>query len=86
MTFTASRGVVFCHQWAMTDADAVAVGEVFRAELHAAIAARDDQAVRIAQDCLHNLSRAQHDARTYRTERARAIRLEAFNREHRSAA
>jgi len=80
--FTHSRGVVFARVWAMTDADCIAVGEVFRAELHAAIAARDDQAVRIAQDCLHSLSRAQHDARTYRTERARAIRLETFNREH----
>lgn len=84
--FTHSRGVVFFHTAAITDADARAVGEVFRAELHAAFAANDAKALRHAQDCLREVSRALHDARMYRTERKRAIRLEEFNREHGRAA
>lgn len=84
--FTHSRGVVFARVWAMTDADCIAVGEVFRAELHAAAAAFDNAAARHAQDCLREVSRALHDARMYRTQRKREIRLEEFNREHRRVA
>ena len=84
--FRAIAGVVHFGPTPMTDADCIAVGEVFRTELWAALSAQDDAAHEVARSCLHALRRAEHEARIYRAERIRAIRLDEFNREHGRAA
>lgn len=79
--FHHSHGIVFARGWAMTDADAVAVGEVFRAELRAAFEAGDCTAHEAARAPLWELKKAQQDAEDYRRGRARRLRLEALTAE-----
>lgn len=79
MPFAAFHGVVYRDTTPITDADARAVGEVFRTELHCAFDARNDTAWEHARAALQNLTQAEHDACEQRRARVRRARLAAFN-------
>ncbi len=82
--FTHSRGVVWAREWPMTDADVVAVGEVFRAEIRSAFHAMDVTARKTSRALYDQLTQAQDDAHEFRKARKRQVRLDALLADQRS--